>query len=197
MTELLSLDRWQWNIMEPYPDVTDIQSSNIISYNQSFYVFGGSFNGTLVTNEILRFKNKTWSRVGNLLSKRVTFSVIKISDKVHIVGELKNEVCSLSVTVTCKQDLSIDYHGFKQPVLFSFNVEPLLKIVDDSCEKMMPNFEQKSTEQLIILSNTTFNEFERLVSTRVETDYRITIESIKHRSISCSVVYRGIFFSYG
>ena len=84
MTELLSLDNWQWYIMEPYPNVTDIQSSNIISYNQSFYVFGGSFNGTLVTNEILRFKNKTWSRVGNLLSKKERFSVMLIFDKVYI-----------------------------------------------------------------------------------------------------------------
>ena len=167
-TETLSLNNWQWNIVEPYPNVNDVQATNIISHRQSFYVFGGVFNYTLVTNEILCFKNGNWSKVGDLLSKRVHFSVILIDNRVFIVGGEKkhqNEICNLSKTVKCEQDYIINYQNYKQPVLFSVDL-------DVPCRKHISKFETKENKELMILSNETFKEIENFVEVH-KTNYRI------------------------
>ena len=87
-TELLSLSNWQWNIMEPYPNVNDINSAKIISYYRTFYVFGGYANGQVIS-DILGFENESWSRVGSLTTKRIKFSVILNFDKVFVIGGQK------------------------------------------------------------------------------------------------------------
>ena len=150
--------------MEPYPKVTDIQAFNIISNNQAFYIFGGVFNKTLVANEILSFKNKTWSKVGILLSKRESFSVVLVIDQVYIVGGEKkqtSEVCKLSTTVSCEEDSTIDYKNFKQPVLFSV----------DLCTNYFLNYEPKEPKELLILSNKNFQEIDNFVKVQ-STNYR-------------------------
>ena len=38
ITEMLFLDNWQWNIMDPYPNVKEVNSVKMISYNRGFYV---------------------------------------------------------------------------------------------------------------------------------------------------------------
>ena len=149
--------------MDPYPDVKNILASNIISHNYYFYTFGGIFNDSLVTNEILRFKNEIWSKVGNLLSKREQFSIALFFNKVHVIGGKKkqeNEVCKLSDTVNCEQDFIIDFKNFKQPVLLSVNL-------DDSCAennmKTISKYEPSEIKDLIILTNETFKEIENFV----------------------------------
>ena len=171
-TELLNIHNWQWNIKEPYPNVTDIQALNLISYSESFYVFGGVFMNTLVTNEILSFKNGTWAKVGEMLSNRIHFSVSLIVDKVYIVGgdkKQKSEVCKLSLDVylymdivECEENLTVAYQNFKQPVLFSI----------DSCNEHLSKYETKGIKDLMILSNETFKEFDNFVKVQ-KSNYRI------------------------
>ena len=173
-TELLDFNNFQWNITEPYPDVTAVQSFNIISSNKSFYVFG-VLNDTLATDEILRFKNDIWSKVGNLLSKRRKFSVILIVNKVHIVGvgnKQKNEVCLLSNIVKCELDLlNTTYKGFVQPVLFSV----------DSCDQTMPTYESVEIKELVILSNATFEKIDQFTPIQ-KTNFRSNNQHPSSRS---------------
>ena len=153
--------------MEPYPSVTDIQALNLISHNQALYVFGGVFNETLVTNQILIFKNETWSNVGNLLSKRVQFSVILIGDIVHIVSgeeQQNNEMCILSNIVSCMEDNTINYKNFKQPILFSPNL-------DDLCNKNITSSKSNELKELMILSKVAYKEIDNFVN----------VEKTKHR----------------
>ena len=139
--------------MDPYPDVKDVNSVRIISFNQTFFVFGGYVDNQ-VTNHILAFKDETWSRVGSLTSKRIKFSVILNVNKVYVIGGQKNqkyELCSLAHTVSCKQDSSIDFQGSEEPVLFGVSA-------DGSCDLTIPYYEPKETKELMILSNATFKK---------------------------------------
>ena len=144
--------------MKPYPNVTDINSVNIISYSHTFYVFGGHVNGQ-VTNDILGYEGETWSRVGSLTSKRIKFSVFLNVDKVYIIGgqkKQKYELCVLSNTVNCEQDLGIDFQGSEEPVLFGLSK-------DGPCDLTISKYESKETKELMILSNATFNEVDNFV----------------------------------
>ena len=177
IVESLNLDNWQWNILDPYPNVTSINSVKIVPYNRSFYVFGG-VNGTEVINNIVRFKNDTWSRVGSLKSKRMKFSVFFNFDKFHIIGgqkKHKNELCLLSNTVSCAQEFSIDMPSLEEPVLFGVNTS-------GSCNLTIPNHEPKETKELMILSNAKFNEVDKFVPVK-KTNYRNDKYTFSDRNI--------------
>ena len=166
ITELLSVNNWKWNIMDPYPNVKDINSVKIVSYNGIFYVIGGYANNQ-VTSDILGFESESWSRVGSLTSKRIKFSVFLNFDKVLIIGgqtKHKNELCLLSNNVSCEQDFSIDMPGLEEPVLFGINN-------NGSCDPNLPNYESKETNELMILSNAKFNEIDRFVPVQ-KTNFR-------------------------
>ena len=165
-TELLGINNWQWNIIDPYPNVKDVNSVKIVSHDRTFYVFGGYVNNQ-VTSDILSFESETWSRVGSLTSKRIKFSVILNVDKVYVIGgqkKQKYEVCTLSNTVNCDQDLSIGFQGSEEPVLFGVSK-------DGPCDLTISNYESKETKELIILSNATFNEVGHFVPVK-KTNYR-------------------------
>ena len=165
-TELLSIINWQWNIIDPYPNVKDVNSVKIVSHDRTFYVFGGYVNNQ-VTSDILSFESETWSRVGSLTSKRIKFSVILNVDKVYVIGgqkKQKYEVCTLSNTVNCDQDLSIGFQGSEEPVLFGVSK-------DGPCDLTISNYESKETKELIILSNVKFNEVGHFVPVK-KTNYR-------------------------
>ena len=158
ITELLSVNNWKWNIMDPYPNVKDINSVKIVSYNGIFYVIGGYANNQ-VTSDILVFESESWLRVGSLTSKRISFSVILNADKVYVIGgqkKQKYELCTLSMTVICEQDSSIDFQG-SEPVLFGVSK-------DGPCDLTLSNYESKETKGLMILSNATFKEVDNFVS---------------------------------
>ena len=154
--ETLSFTNWQWNIMDPYPNVHDVNSVKIVSHDRTFYVFGGYVNNH-VTSHILGFKNETWSRVGSLTSKRLKFSVILNVDKVYVIGgqkKQKYEVCTLSNTIECKKDTSIDFQGSEEPVLFGVSK-------DGPCDLTIPNYESKETKELMILSKAKFKKVDK------------------------------------
>ena len=156
--ETLSLNNWQWNITNPYPNIQDVNSVKIVSHDRTFYVFGGYVNNQ-VTSDILGFDGETWSRVGSLTSKRIKFSVVLNVDKVHVIGgqkKRKYEVCTLSNTVKCKQDTSIDFQGSEGPVLFGVSK-------DGPCDLTIPDYESKETKELMILSKATFNEVDKFL----------------------------------
>ena len=160
-TESLSFDKWQWNIMDPYPNVKVVDSVKIVSYNHTFYVFGGFVNNQ-VTNDILSFEGEIWSRVGSLKSKRMKFSVVLILDKVYVIGgqkKQKYDLCTLSNTVSCKKDLGIDFQGSEEPVLLGVSS-------DGPCDLTFSFYEPKETKQLMILSNATFKEVDHFVSVK-------------------------------
>ena len=164
--ESLSFNNWEWNITDPYPNVKTVNSVKTISYNGIYYVFGGYANNQ-VSNDILSFGNKIWSRVGSLTSKRIKFSVILNADKVYIIGGLKKqkyESCTLSNTVTCEQDVGIDFQGSEEPVLLG--VSP-----DGSCDLTFPTYESKETKELMVISNATFKEVDHFVSVQ-KTNHR-------------------------
>ena len=165
-TELITTNKWKWSIMDPYPNVRDINSVKIVSYEKAFYVFGGYADGQ-VTSDILGFENESWSRVGSLRSKRIRFSVILNVDKVYVIGgqkKQKYEVCTLSNTIECKKDTSIDFQGSEEPVLFGVSK-------DGPCDLAIPNYESKETKELMILSNATFNEVDNFLPLQ-KTNYR-------------------------
>ena len=144
--------------MDPYPNVKDINSVKIISYNGIYYIFGGYINKQ-VTDDILNFEKETWSRVGSLTSKRIKFSVFLNVDKVYIIGGQKRqkyELCVISSTVNCEQDLGIDFQGSEEPVLFGLSK-------DGPCDLTISKYESKETKELMILSNATFNEVDNFV----------------------------------
>ena len=168
VTEALSLYNWQWHILEPYPSVSDIRSIKIVSYASYFFVFGGIINNNQVTDNIMRLTikhdhNETWSLVGRLLSKRIHFSVFLTDDNFYIIGgkkKHKNEICTLSNIIDCKQDFSIEYEPeFEKPVLFSFVYG---KSVNGSCSKLSTVFNPVETKELIVLSNKTFHDISNL-----------------------------------
>ena len=165
-TELLGINNWQWNITDPYPNVKDVNSAKIISYDRTFYIFGGYVNNE-VTNDILRFENGTWSRVGKLTSKRIKFSVILNVDKVYVIGGQKNEkfeLCTLSTTVNCEQDAGIDFQGTKEPVLFGVSK-------DGPCDLKISKFKSTETKELMVLSKAKFKEVENFLPVQ-KTNYR-------------------------
>ena len=94
IAESLKFSNWKWNIMDPYPNVKDINSVKIISYNGIYYVFGGFINNK-ITNDILSFEKETWSRVGSLTTKRIKFSVILNVEKVYVIGgqKIRSTIC--------------------------------------------------------------------------------------------------------
>ena len=152
--------------MDPYPNVKDINSVKIISYNGIYYVFGGYINKQ-VTDDILNFEKETWSRVGSLTSKRVKFSVILNVNKVYVIGGQKKQkfdLCTISSTVNCDQDSSIDFQGSEEPVLLGVSTY-------GSCDLTFSINESKETKQLMILSNSTFKDVEHFVSVK-NTNYR-------------------------
>ena len=152
--------------MDPYPNVKDVNSVKIISYNSIYYVFGGYINNQ-VTDGILSFENGSWSRVGSLTAKRIKFSVILNNDKVFAFGgqkKQKYEVCTLSNTVNCEQDSSIDFQGSEQPVLFGISK-------DGPCDLSFSNYESIETKELMILSNATLNDVDNFSPVR-KTNYR-------------------------
>ena len=164
VTESLNLNNWKWSILEPYPNVNDIHSMKIVSYGRSFFVFGGIINNNQVTDNIMSLtikhgQNESWSWVGSLLSKRVHFSIFLIDNDFFIIGgkkKHKNEICTLSNIINCKQDFSIDYEPeFEQPVLFSYFHD---KSVNKSCSKIPTVFNPVETNELIVLSNKTFHD---------------------------------------
>ena len=165
-TELLDLNNWQWNIIDPYPNVKDINSVKIVSYDNTFYVFGGYANNQ-VTNDILCFKSNIWSKVGSLISKRVKFSVISNNNNIYVIGghkKQKYEVCTLKNTVNCDQDSTIDFERSEEPVLFGISK-------DGPCDLTIPNYKSKETKQLMILSNATFKEADNFVPVQ-KTNFR-------------------------
>ena len=169
--ESLSLDNWQWNILDPYPNIINIHSAKILTYNSHFYVFGGVSN-ELITKNILSYKNESWSKVGTMLSKRVKFSVILMPEidghVVHVIGgqeNHKNELCAISSIVDCEIDSNIDFLGLAEPVLFGVNK-------NGSCSLTTPNYENKEAKELSILSNATFKEIDNFVKVQ-KTHYRI------------------------
>ena len=165
-TELLDIYNWQWNIVDPYPNVKNINSVKIISFYRSFYVFGGYINNQ-VTTDILCFKNEAWSRAGSLTSTRTKFSVLLNVDKVYVIGgqkKQKYEMCTLSNTVNCEQDLGTDFQGSEEPVLFGISK-------DGPCDVTISNYESNETKELMILSNVTFKEVENFLSVK-KTNYR-------------------------
>ena len=163
-TESLSLINWQWKILEPYPNVNDIHSTNIITYGRSFFVFGGVVNSNQVVNDIMSLtirhdKNESWSWVGSLLSKRKQFSAVLSDDKVHIIGgreNHKNEICSLSNIVNCVQDFSIDYQDVEQSVIFGFTY-------NESCNKIIADYVPKEPKELTVLSKKVFDNIDNFV----------------------------------
>ena len=146
--------------MDAYPNVKDINSVKIISYNRTFYVFGGNVNNyNQVTSDILGFKDETWLRVGSLTTKRIKFSVTLNVDKVYIFGghkKQKYEICTLSNTVNCEQDTSIDFQGSEEPVLFGVSKS-------SPCGLKISNYESRETKELMILSNATFTEVDNFL----------------------------------
>ena len=158
--------------MEPYPNVRDVSSVKIIPFtffSYAFYVFGG-YADDQVTKDILSFENEIWIRVGSLTSKRIKFSVILNVDKVYVIGgqkKQKYELCTLSNTISCEQDSSVDFDGSEEPVLFGI-------AANDSCDLSFPSFESKETKELIILSKATFNEVDHFVPVQ-KTNYRKAI----------------------
>ena len=158
IAELLEISKWEWNIKDPYPNVKNVKSVKLISYNRTYYVFGGYTNNQ-VTNDILSFEKETWSRVGTLTSRRIQFSVILSVDKVYVIGgqkKQKYDLCTLSNTVSCKKDLGIDFQGSEEPVLLGVSS-------DRRCDLTFSFYEPKETKQLMILSNATFKEVERVL----------------------------------
>ena len=156
--ESLSLDNWRWRILDPYPNVNSIHSVKTVSHNRSFFAFGG-VNESLVTNNILRYINETWSRVGILMSKRMKYSVILNVDKVYVIGgqkKQKYDLCTLSNTVSCEQDSSIDMPGLEDPALFGIKI-------NGSCELTVLKFESRETKELLILSKAKFNDVDNFV----------------------------------
>ena len=152
--------------MNPYPNVKDVSSVKIVSYNLAFFVFGGYVNDQVTTN-ILGFQSETWFKVGSLTTKRIKFSVILIVDKVYVIGgqkKQKYEICTLSNTVNCKQDSNIDFQGLEEPVLFGVSK-------DSQCDLTISSYESKEIKELMILSNATFNEVENFVPVQ-NTNYR-------------------------
>ena len=165
-TELLSLNKWQWNIKDPYPNIKDRNPLKTIQYNRTFYVFEGYVQNQ-VSNIILGFEGETWSQVGSLFSKRKKFSVILNLDKVYVIGgqnKQKYELCTLSNTVSCEQVLNINFQGSEEPVLIGVSK-------DDSCDLTIPNYAPKESKELMILSNATFKEVESFVRVQ-KTDFR-------------------------
>ena len=137
----------------------------IISYSRTFYVFGGYvslFGGYVnnqVTSDILGFENETWSRVGCLTSKRTKFSIILNVDKVFVMGgkkKRKYEMCTLSKTVNCEQDSSIDFQGSEEPVLFGVSN-------DGPCDLTFSQYEPAEIKELMILSNATFKKVDNFL----------------------------------
>ena len=171
ITELLKFSNWQWNIMDPYPNVKVANSVKIISYNDIYYIFGG-FIDNQVTDNILSFEKETWSRVGSLTSRRIKFSVILNVDKVYVIGgqkKQKYDLCTLSNTVNCEQDSNIDFQGSEEPVLLGVSSE-------GSCDLTYPTYESKESKELLILSNATFKDVDHFVSvknTNVRSDKKI------------------------
>ena len=165
-TELITTNKWKWSIMDPYPNVRDINSVKIVSYEKAFYVFGGYADGQ-VTSDILGFENESWSRVGSFTEKRIKFSVILNVDKVFVIGgqkKQKYEVCTLSNTVNCEQDSSLDFQGSEEPVLFGVSK-------NGSCDLTFSKYNWEETKELMILSNATFEEVDNFLSVR-RTNYR-------------------------
>ena len=164
--ETLNFDNFQWKIMTPYPNVRDVNSLKIVSYNRSFFMFGGYIDNQ-VTSDILSFKDDIWSKVGILKSKRNKFSVILNVDKVYVFGgqkKQKYELCTLSSTVNCEQDLSIDFEGSEEPVLFGVSK-------DGVCDLTFSNYESKETKELMIVSSKTFKQVDHFVTVQ-RTNYR-------------------------
>ena len=157
--------------MDPYPNVKDINSVKIISYNRTYFVFGGNANNQ-VTNDILGFKDEVWSRVGSLTSRRIKFSVILNVDKVYVIGgqkKQKYDLCTISNTVNCEQDSNIDFQGSEEPILLGVSS-------NGSCDLTYPTYESKETKELLILSNATFKDVDHFVSvknTNVRSDKKI------------------------
>ena len=174
--------------MNPYPNVNYVNSVKIISYNRYFYVFGGYVNNQ-VTNDILGFENETWSRVGSLASSRTKFSVILNVDKVYVIGGQKTqkyELCSISNTVNCEQDSSIDFQGSEEPFLFGVSK-------DGPCDLTISNFESKETKELMIFSNATMNEVDNFLPVQ-STNYRTNIHIFEICILELKPRFRRTFF---
>ena len=160
------MNKWQWNIKDPYPNIKDRNPLKIIPYNRTFYVFEGYVQNQ-VSNIILGFEGETWSQVGSLFSKRKKFSVILNLDKVFVIGgqkKQKHEICTLSNTVNCEQVSNINFQGSEEPVLIGVSK-------DDSCDLTIPNYAPKESKELMILSNATFKEVDSFVPVQ-KTDFR-------------------------
>ena len=166
IAESLKFTNWRWNIVDPYPNVKDVNSVKIISYNGVYYVFGGYINNQ-ATRNILGFEKETWSIVGSLTSERIKFSVILNDDKVYVIGgqkKQKHDLCTLSNTVSCEQDLNFDFEGSEDPVLLGVSS-------DGSCNLTFSAFEPKETKELMILSRATFKEVDHFVLVK-KTNFR-------------------------
>ena len=88
-------------------------------------------------------------------------------DKVYVFGgqkKQKYDLCTISNTVNCEQDFSIDFQGSEEPALLGVSS-------DFSCDLTYPIYESKETKELMILSNSTFKEVDHFVSVK-KTNYR-------------------------
>ena len=94
-------------------------------------------------------------------------------DKVYVIGgqkKQKYDLCTLSNTVNCKKDFSIEFQGSEEPVLLGVSS-------DGPCDLTFSFYEPNETKQLMILSNATFKEVDHFVSVK-KTNYRSDIQNL-------------------
>ena len=124
-SELLSLSNWQWDIVQPYVSVNIINRAKIVSYQKSFYAFGGFVNDNQLTESIMKFENKVWLKVGILYSKRADYSTFLRNGNVYLIGgkgKSYNDICSLEDIVNCER-IESHYVEIERPVLYGFDID--------------------------------------------------------------------------
>ena len=145
--ELLGFSNWQWDIMQPYTNVRTINSVKIVSFQSSFYVFGGFVNDKEFTDNILKFENKMWSKVGKLYSARADYSTFLMNGNVYFIGgkgKSYNDICELGETVTCERIQSRWLNEVERPVLYGFRL-------DSSCNQI-ELYNIKNDKVVVLLS---------------------------------------------
>ena len=150
--ELLSLSNWRWDIVQPYIGLNTINLVKIVPYQKSFYTFGGFVNNNQFTENIMKFENKVWSKVGNLYSKRADYSTFLRNGHVYLIGgkgKSYNDICSLEDVVSCKR-IESHYVEIERPVLYGFDI-------DDSCNQR-EFFNVKNDRVLVLLKSSRKDE---------------------------------------
>ena len=123
-SELLDFYTWQWEIMQPYTGVRTINLVKIVSFQNSFHVFGGFINEKKFTDNIMKFENRMWSKVGKLYTARADYSTFLMNGNVYIVGgkgKSYNDICKLGDIVTCER-IQNRFLEVERPVLYGFRL---------------------------------------------------------------------------